>query len=112
MSALAATHSTAAPASRRPLVLLLLLFALPFTLAALLHLAGWRPAGSANHGELLQPPQALPAAGLTLADGRPLPTSALAGRWQLVLAGTRASRQFTASGERRERRTARARSER
>ena len=87
MSALAATHSTAAPASRRPLVLLLLLFALPFTLAALLHLAGWRPAGSANHGELLQPPQALPAAGLTLADGRPLPTSALAGRWQLVLAG-------------------------
>lgn len=72
---------------RRPLVLLLLLFALPFPLAAGLHLAGWRPATSASHGELLQPPSALPATGLTLADGQPLPTATLAGRWQLVLAG-------------------------
>ncbi|HJW04202.1 MAG TPA: hypothetical protein VJ548_13045 [Azospira sp.] len=90
MSARTAPDLSPAVPARRPslvLVLLLLLFALPFPLAASLHLAGWRPATSASHGELLQPPQPLPASGLTLADGRSLPTSALAGRWQLVLAG-------------------------
>lgn len=75
------------PGNRRPLVLLLLLFTLPFSLAAALHLLGWRPAGSASHGEVLQPPLELPPNGLRLPDGRPLPTADLAGRWQLVLAG-------------------------
>lgn len=63
------------------------LFILPFLLAAGLHLAGWRPAGNAGHGELLQPPRPMPPTGLSAPDGRPLALSQLGGRWQLVLAG-------------------------
>lgn len=75
------------PASpRRTLLLLAALFALPFLLALVLHLAGWSP-GGASHGILLTPPPMLPATGLVGSNGQPLPTTDLAGRWQLLLAG-------------------------
>lgn len=59
--------------SRRMLVLLIALFFLPLAVAFVTYYSGWRPAGSSNHGELLQPIRALPEV------GKPL-----AGKWALV----------------------------
>jgi len=71
-----------------PLLMLALIagtFALPFALAAGLYASGWQPAHTVNHGELILPPQALPADGLTAPDGSAL-TAELQGRWWLLLA--------------------------
>lgn len=73
--------------ARRTLLLIAALFALPFALASALYGFAWRPARLANHGELIEPPQALPENGLSDADGRPLPTVELRGKWTLVLVG-------------------------
>jgi hypothetical protein len=61
------------------------LLMLPFLLAFGLYGFEWRPEKLANHGELVQPPQALPESGLSQADGRPLPTEELRRKWTLVL---------------------------
>ena len=73
--------------ARRTILLLLTLSLLPIAIGAGLYLSGWHPAKGGNHGELIQPPRPLPAAGLTREDGTPLPTSELGGKWTLVLAG-------------------------
>jgi len=67
------------------LLLLAAVFALPFLIGTGLYLSGWRPQKSSNHGELLQPPRALPASGLGRVDGRALPTAELHGKWLLVM---------------------------
>lgn len=72
-----------------PLLMLALMagtFALPFALGAGLYASGWQPARTVNHGELIRPPQALPADGLTAPDGSPLNAAELQGRWWLLLA--------------------------
>lgn len=61
------------------------LFILPFVIGSGLFWLDWRPEKFGNHGELLQPPRALPASGLNHADGRSLPTPELLGKWLLVL---------------------------
>jgi hypothetical protein len=71
--------------SRRTLLLLAALFFLPFVIGSGLFWLDWRPEKFGNYGELLQPPRTLPATGLRHADGRPLPTSELLGKWLLVL---------------------------
>jgi len=71
--------------SRRTLLLLAALFILPFVIGSGLFWLDWRPEKFGNHGELLQPTRALPAVGLYHADGRPLPTAELLGKWLLVL---------------------------
>jgi hypothetical protein len=71
--------------SRRTLLLLAALFFLPFVIGSGLFWLDWRPEKFGNHGELLQPPRTLPASGLRHADGRPLPTAELLGKWLLVL---------------------------
>ena len=73
---------------RRTLVLILGLFVLPVLIAAGLFFFGWRPGRTINHGELIQPPMALPEQGLTGADGRPIGGAELRGKWLLVLAGS------------------------
>jgi hypothetical protein len=74
--------------SGRPMLLLVVgLLALPFAIAGGLYFFGWQPAGTGNHGQLLNPAVPLPTAGLTTADGRPLATADLAGKWLLVLSG-------------------------
>lgn len=70
--------------------LLVAVFVLPFIIGTGLFWSGWRPAKFANHGELLQPPQRLPESGLVHADGRPLPTSELRGKWLLLMPVDRA----------------------
>lgn len=77
-----------ARASRNGLPMLALivgLLALPFAIAAGLYYAGWQPRTGQPHGELLAPPQPLPASGLLRADGRALPTAELQGKWLLAL---------------------------
>jgi hypothetical protein len=69
------------------LALIASLLALPFVIAVGLYLIGWQPARTSNHGTLLKPPQPLPASGLLTSDGQPLATSALHGKWLLILAG-------------------------
>ena len=72
-------------ASRRILVLIAAVFFLPFIVGSGLFWLDWRPGKSSNHGELLQPARALPVSGLAHADGRPLPTSELLGKWLIAL---------------------------
>ena len=79
------TAITTPNSSRRTLLLLAALFILPFVIGSGLFWLDWRPEKFGNHGELLQPPRALPAVGLYRADGSPLPTAELLGKWLLVL---------------------------
>lgn len=63
--------------SRRTLYIMLALFFVPVAASFTLYYGiGWRPAGSTNHAELLQPLRQLPA---SMAE--------LEGRWALVYAG-------------------------
>ena len=70
---------------RRAMLLTIALLMLPFATAFGLYWFEWRPAQLANHGELIQPPQALPESGLSDADGSPLPTAELRRKWTLVM---------------------------
>jgi hypothetical protein len=63
--------------SRRMLLLLVALFFVPLAAAFIAYYGGWRPAGSTNHGELLQPIRQLPA---TFAEP-------LTGKWALAWVG-------------------------
>lgn len=74
---------------RRTLIGLAALFFVPLAIAFYLYYAGgWRPAGSTNHGELINPVRPLEDAAFTLPDGT---TSARAGllrdKWSLVYVG-------------------------
>jgi hypothetical protein len=63
--------------SRRMLLLLVALFFVPLAAAFLAYYSGWRPAGSTNHGELLQPIRQLP----------PAFAEPLTGKWALAWVG-------------------------
>lgn len=78
----------AAPANRWVLAMLMLLFVLPVVLATSLYLAGWRPAGSGHHGELIQPARQIEGAALQTLDGKPTHFSALRGKWIMVHFGS------------------------
>jgi len=67
-----------------PLALVIGSVALPFVIAAGLHLIGWQPDHTASNGHLINPPLPLPAAGLKTTDGRPLATAELQGKWLLL----------------------------
>ena len=65
------------PRRASPRVMLLALaamFVLPFVIGSGLFWSGWRPAALRNHGELIQPPRALPAS-----------AAALHGKWLLIV---------------------------
>jgi hypothetical protein len=70
--------------NRLKLVLLALLFFGPALLAWVLILLGWRPAGSTNHGQLVQPPIPIETAGLAGAAGG-LDEAAFKGHWTMLL---------------------------
>ncbi len=57
---------------RLRLVLVLTLFAIPLLAAIVLHALDWRPPGTRNHGELVDPPRDLTGARFLLEDGKPL----------------------------------------
>ncbi|MCX7563091.1 hypothetical protein OS176_05955 [Xanthomonadaceae bacterium XH05] len=70
------------------LVLLVLIFLLPVGGASLLHISGWRPETTRNHGELLEPPVVLSDLALHHADGRRYELAPQERRWQLVVVPT------------------------
>ena len=70
--------------ARYTLALLVATFVLPFLLGTGLYWSGWRPEKFGNHGNLIQPPRPMPETGLLHADGRPLPTAELRGKWLLI----------------------------
>ncbi len=82
--ALPASNPASRPA-RYTLALLVATFVLPFVVGTSLYFSGWRPEKFGNHGDLIQPPRPMPEAGLLQADGRPLPTAELRGKWLLML---------------------------
>ncbi len=69
--------------------LLISVFFLPLLAAFLLHYVGdgWRPAGSTNHGDLVQPVRSLPRVELHTAEGAKLDTQSLQGKWNVVYIG-------------------------
>ena len=75
--------------SRSQLWILVAIFFAPLLVAFVLYygLDGWRPAGSTNHGELIQPPVQVPEAALTEPRGGEHPTDLLRGQWTLVYIG-------------------------
>jgi hypothetical protein len=88
MSAAAVSGDVRPGSGRRTLLLILALFVLPVLIAAGMYVFGWRPQKTLNHGELIQPPLALPERGLTGTDGKTLAAEDLRGKWLLLLAGT------------------------
>jgi hypothetical protein len=56
--------------NRIGLILILALFATPLVTAYVLNALGWRPAGTRNYGELIEPPQDLTAAHFAYVDGK------------------------------------------
>lgn len=74
--------------NRRPLLLLLLLFLTPLLFSFWLYYSSsWRPGGTTNNGELLQPPRALDTAALPLAEGGQTAADWLLGKWSLIVIG-------------------------
>jgi cytochrome oxidase Cu insertion factor (SCO1/SenC/PrrC family) len=86
---LAAQAAMSAIAPRRwlPVALLALIFFLPLLFAFLVYYgSSWRPSGHTNHGVLIEPPKALPAAALGLA-GTSDAVGRLTGKWSLLYIG-------------------------
>jgi cytochrome oxidase Cu insertion factor (SCO1/SenC/PrrC family) len=73
--------------SRRKLLLIAALFALPMLVAYALYYSGWRPEAVHPHGELVQPARPVADAALVLLDGKPMRFSELRGKWTLVTFG-------------------------
>jgi cytochrome oxidase Cu insertion factor (SCO1/SenC/PrrC family) len=74
--------------ARLGLIGLAALFFVPLALSFYLYYGtGWRPAGGAQHGELIDPARPLPAASLQQADGTTTGEEFLRGRWHLVYLG-------------------------
>jgi cytochrome oxidase Cu insertion factor (SCO1/SenC/PrrC family) len=81
--------STPSPsAGKRKLLILALLFALPAALAFILYTSGWRPAATANYGDLAQPARPIGDVTLDTLDGKRLTFSKLNKKWALVYFGS------------------------
>jgi cytochrome oxidase Cu insertion factor (SCO1/SenC/PrrC family) len=74
---------------RRTLLLLAALFFVPLALAFALYYggSGWRPGGSTNRGDLLEPARPLPELALPTADGARTDPGFLRGKWSWVYVG-------------------------
>lgn len=72
--------------TRRTLLIVLALFALPVAIATYLYTGTWRPAKTGNYGQLVQPPRELPDMPLTSTNGTAMRFADLKGRWSLVYA--------------------------
>ena len=69
-------------AGRRALLLTLLIFLAPVLVGGGLYFFGWQPARTVNHGQLIQPPQAL-----AINDLADEVRTRAAGKWLLLIAG-------------------------
>jgi cytochrome oxidase Cu insertion factor (SCO1/SenC/PrrC family) len=74
--------------NRRPLFVVLSLFAAPLLLAfAIYYGSGWRPTGTTNKGDLITPAIPLPQVMLNKADGTQTDATFLRNSWTLVYIG-------------------------
>jgi hypothetical protein len=71
--------------SRLILLLLVLLFAAPVTVAIVLHASGWEPTRTRNHGELLRPAHDLRDFALHRADGSAYAWEPAERRWRIAV---------------------------
>lgn len=83
--AIDATVPRGLTAGRRALLLTLLIFLAPVLVGGGLYLFGWQPARTVNHGQLIQPPQAL-----AINDLADEVRTRAAGKWLLLIAGDNA----------------------
>ena len=73
----------------RTVALLAALFFMPLALSFWLYYGtDWRPAGRANHGELIHPPVSLPRVSLPLHGGDTADEDLFTGKWTLVYVGS------------------------
>jgi len=73
---------------RQVLLIIAAMFLLPVVVSFALYYGKlWRPAGSANKGQLIQPVQPLAVSGLRHADGTPAGADVLTGKWTLIYIG-------------------------
>lgn len=76
--------------SKRTLLLVLLIFALPALVATAMYITGWRPAATANHGDLIQPARFIEDSVLMTLDNAPFELSKLHGKWTMIYFDTAA----------------------
>lgn len=72
--------------NRRTLLVIALIFLGSFALAGALRFSGWRPAGTRNHGEMLQPPGDARAVTPRELDGSPYAWQPQARLWRIAVA--------------------------
>lgn len=66
------------------LSLIAVLFFGTTALATFLYLSGWRPSGTTNHGDLVQPARPITAITLRTLDGKAVPFETLKNKWNLI----------------------------
>ncbi|MCE9633405.1 MAG: hypothetical protein K8Q92_04390 [Methylophilales bacterium] len=77
-------QSSQSSSGRKTLLILAVVFLMPFTLAATLHLVGWR-ANVHSYGELVQPPQGLQFRNLQDVQGKPFSVKQWTKKWTIVM---------------------------
>lgn len=70
------------------IILLMLLFIFPVAASFILYASGWRPSGTINHGELVQPARPIKDVSLTRLDGNRMRFADLKKKWTLVYFGS------------------------
>jgi len=70
--------------SKRNLIVVLLIFALPVLIATTMYVTGWRPSLTANYGELVQPARFIENRRLQTIDNQSFEFAALHGKWTMV----------------------------
>ena len=74
--------------ARIGLIALFAIFILPVAAAVVLHLSGWRPTDTRNHGQMLSPLVALDDLALQRADGSAYAWEKYERRWQVLVVAT------------------------
>ncbi|HLQ25716.1 MAG TPA: SCO family protein [Acidiferrobacterales bacterium] len=72
------------PFARLKMIALMAVFAFPIALASLLYSVGWRPQGTINHGELVQPARPIQDVRLQTLAGEPLNFSRFQKKWTML----------------------------
>jgi len=73
---------------RQLLLIIAAVFLLPVVIAFAMYYGGlWRPSGTSNKGELIQPARPLMFAGLKHFDGNPAGADLFTGKWTLIYIG-------------------------
>lgn len=78
------SHGSPNGNARTKLVALAALFMLPVIAAMVLYRMDWRPSGTTNHGELIQPARPIADVPLQTWDGKPVNFSAVTQKWTML----------------------------